>query len=56
MRSFSFVKLPASRAAQLKALAKLRNTTMTELIAEIVNQAISAGELPDQTPGVKFED
>jgi hypothetical protein len=47
----ALLRLPRERALQLKALAKVRSITMTELIAGLINDAIAAGELPDQVPG-----
>lgn len=47
-----FIKLPSERVEQLRALSKVRNTTIANLIAEYVNHEIEAGNLPDAVPGI----
>lgn len=47
------IKIPTPLHAQLKALAAKRGTTMVEVIHATVRQAIAAGELPDEVPGLK---
>lgn len=51
MKQSALLKLPLPLHAQLKALAKARDTTMVQLIAVLVDQAATAGEIPDETPG-----
>lgn len=51
MKQSALLKLPFPLHAQLKALAKTRDTTMVQLIADLVDQAAAAGEIPDAIPG-----
>lgn len=52
MTESTLIRIPTSRARQLRALARIRKTTMTELIDEFVARAILDGQLPDKTPGL----
>ena len=52
MGETTLIRIPTSRARQLRALARIRRTTMTELIDEYVARAILDGQLPDETPGL----
>lgn len=52
MKESTLIRVPASRAKQLRALAQARNTTMTGLIDELVSSAIATGSIPDDTPGL----
>jgi hypothetical protein len=52
MTESTLIRIPTSRARQLRALARVRKTTMTELIDEYVARAILDRQLPDETPGL----
>lgn len=54
MGESTLIRIPTSRARQLRALARARGTTMTGLIDELVTRAIAKSEIPDETPGLKF--
>lgn len=47
------MQLPAALHGQLKALADARGVTMVDVVHQTVRQAIEAGELADETPGLK---
>lgn len=47
--------LPIERARQLKSIADARSFTVTEVIEGVINAAIEAGEIPDETPGFQIE-
>ena len=47
------IKIPTPLHAQLKALATKRGVTMVEVVHSVVRDAIMAGELPDEVPGLK---
>lgn len=47
-----FVKLPDPVHAQLKALAAARSSTMVEVIASFLRQAVEAGEIKPETSGL----
>lgn len=53
MAQSQIIKLPSPLHAQLKALAAVRGTTMVGVVHSTIRQAIEAGELPDETPGLK---
>ena len=46
------VRLPGMRAAQLRALADARGTTMVALVEGIIHAAIEAGEISADLPGI----
>lgn len=52
MPDSTLIRVPASRAKQLRALARVRNTTMAGLIDELITRGILAKEIPDETPGL----
>ena len=54
MAESTLIRIPTSRARQLRALARIRNMTMTEIIDEFVARAILDGQLPDETPRLKL--
>lgn len=53
MKQSTLIQIPTPIHAQLKALAMKRGTTMVEVIHGAVRDAIAAGELPDEVPGLK---
>lgn len=46
------VRLPAMRAAQLRALAEARGITMVSIIESVIHAAIEAGEISPDLPGI----
>lgn len=55
MKQNTLIRLPVPLHGRLKALAAARNTTMVQVIADMVDQAVDAGEVPDKTPGFDIE-
>lgn len=47
----SSITIAVERLAQLHALANRRNKGLVDLIDGIINDAIAAGEIPDELPG-----
>jgi hypothetical protein len=54
MKQSTIIQVPIPLHAQLKALAKARDTTMTGVLAAFVQQAVKAGEIDEAIPGFEL--
>jgi hypothetical protein len=48
------IGLPASRAAQLKAIASVRGLSVNDLLTAVIESSVQSGEIADQTPGFEI--
>lgn len=53
VKQHQVIKVPTPLHAQFKALAAKRGVTMVDIVHGVVRNAIEAGEIPDEVPGVR---
>jgi hypothetical protein len=51
----TILKIPTEYHAMLERLSEIEGSTMSDVIANFLRQAIAAGRLPDQLPGWRVE-